>query len=131
MRAVGASTPAPRSSEGRDAWSLFAEVWADGHGLIDLLYGHRFHSPWPAAETLMTPCAPTWASPDQRAGAAGAEPVVASRRRRPPPGYDRRVRRDEIVEVVEVKPLTVADVPADDPERTAAQPPSRPQPLRA
>jgi hypothetical protein len=41
------------------------------------------------------------------------------------------VRRDEIVEVVEVKPLTVADVAADDPERTAPEPPSRPLPLRA
>ncbi|HEX2273966.1 MAG TPA: hypothetical protein VHG90_08850 [Acidimicrobiales bacterium] len=41
------------------------------------------------------------------------------------------MRRDEIVEVVEVKPLTVADVPADDAERIAPQPPARPQPLRA
>jgi hypothetical protein len=42
------------------------------------------------------------------------------------------VRRDEIVEVVEVKPLTVADVQsADREEPVVPEPPIRPQPLRA
>ena len=41
------------------------------------------------------------------------------------------MRRDEIVEVVEVKPLTVADVTDDSDERVAAEPSSRPQPVRA
>ncbi len=40
------------------------------------------------------------------------------------------MRRDEIVEVVEVKPLTVADVAAED-ERAPAEPTPRPQPARA
>jgi hypothetical protein len=42
------------------------------------------------------------------------------------------VRRDEIVEVVEVKPLTVADVQSGEREEPVVpEPPSRPQPLRA
>ena len=46
--------------------------------------------------------------------------------------YHRVVRRDEIVEVVEVKPLTVADVrSADREEPVVPEPPIRPQPLRA
>ncbi len=41
------------------------------------------------------------------------------------------VRRDEIVEVVEVKPLTLAEVATDPDEREVAQPTPQPQPLRA
>ncbi len=42
------------------------------------------------------------------------------------------MRRDEIVEVVEVKPLTVGDVQADDDrERVAPEPSARPQPIQA
>jgi len=41
------------------------------------------------------------------------------------------MRRDEIVEVVEVKPLRVADVLADRDERTPVEPPQQPHPLRA
>jgi hypothetical protein len=41
------------------------------------------------------------------------------------------VRRDEILEVVEVKVLTVADVQRDGEERVAPEPASRPQPVRA
>jgi hypothetical protein len=41
------------------------------------------------------------------------------------------VRRDEIVEVLEVKPLTVADVADDHDNRGQAEPIPRPQPVRA
>ncbi len=41
------------------------------------------------------------------------------------------VRRDEIVEIVEVKPLTVAEVTADRDERVLAEPTPQPRPLRA
>jgi hypothetical protein len=41
------------------------------------------------------------------------------------------VRRDEIVEVVEVKPLTVADVNGDRAEPVEPTPLSQPQPVRA
>jgi hypothetical protein len=41
------------------------------------------------------------------------------------------MRRDEIVEVVEVKPLTVADVAGDRDVGVLAEPAPRPQPVRA
>jgi hypothetical protein len=41
------------------------------------------------------------------------------------------VRRDEIVEVVEVKPVTAADVADGSDERPTAAPNPRPQPVRA
>lgn len=49
----------------------------------------------------------------------------------PAPRYHEGVRRDEIVEVVEVKPLTVADVRADREEQVVTEPASQPQPVRA
>jgi hypothetical protein len=41
------------------------------------------------------------------------------------------MRRDEILEVVEVKPLTVADVDDERAHEAPAEPPTRPQPVRA
>jgi hypothetical protein len=41
------------------------------------------------------------------------------------------VRRNEIVEVIEVNPLTVPDVQADREEQVATEPASQPQPVRA
>ena len=41
------------------------------------------------------------------------------------------MRRDEIVEVVEVKPLTVADAPFDGDEPVLAEPTPQPEPVRA
>jgi hypothetical protein len=45
--------------------------------------------------------------------------------------YHRLVRRDEIVEVLEVKPLTVADIADDREQRVLAGPTPPPQPVRA
>jgi hypothetical protein len=41
------------------------------------------------------------------------------------------MRRDEIVEVVEVKPVTVADVAGESDERVLAEPTAESQPVRA
>jgi hypothetical protein len=41
------------------------------------------------------------------------------------------VRRDEIVEVVEVKPVTAADVAGGRDERVTAEATPRPEPVRA
>jgi hypothetical protein len=58
--------------------------------------------------------------------------MASARRNDPIRRYHRVVRRDEIVEVVEVKPLTVADVQSEGGEEPVVpEPPVRPQPLRA
>ncbi len=43
----------------------------------------------------------------------------------------RAMRRDEILEVVEVEPLTVAEVEPDDDEPVLTEPAPRAQPVRA